>query len=138
MKGFGKKDGIRPEGVRTVPGTGTGRRVAAGVAAFFVTVLLVAEVIVAVSYVVPTMAVVLYQYSTIKLHETIALGDFAVRDMVFLTMLYGAPLFVGCMLAACVEWQVMKKMGRLIWRLVMISVGRGAGRSPAGKGDDGV
>lgn len=141
MKGFGKtKEGPGREGVPAARAGGipVGRRIAAGVAAFFVAILLASEIIVVVSYLTPLMAISLYQYSTIVVNETIALGDFAVRDMVFLLMMYGAPLLVACILLAAAEWAVVKATCRFVWGLVMTSIGRGAGKAPAGKGDKGV
>lgn len=106
-------------------GASVGRRIMCGLAAFFATVLLVSETVVMVSYAVPTMAVMLYSYGRIDLNQTVLISEFAVKDAVLLTMLWVAPVLVMCGLAVLVQWQIMKRAWRLIWRLVMASAGRG-------------
>lgn len=118
-------------------GTSGGRRVVSGLAAFFLTVLLASETVVVVSYAVPTMAILLFQYGQISIDRTVAIGEFAMADAVVLMMMWGAPLLVMCGLAMLVQWQVMKRVWKVIMRFVMVSVGRGEA-GDGRKGDSGV
>lgn len=113
-------------------------RVASFMAGFLLSVLLVSEVIVMVSYVVPAMAVLLFQAQEISIDRTISIADFAMGDLVVLVMMWGSALMTMCILFAIAEWKIICFMCRHIKRL-LLDVMRPGRSVPAddtgGKGD---
>ena len=106
-------------------GTSGLKRCLSFMAGFMLLVLLASEIIVVVSYVVPTFGILLFQAQGITIDRSIAIGDFAMADAVVLCMMWGGPMIVMCILAAMLEWQVIRHAWRWISGFLRAAFGRG-------------
>lgn len=118
--------------VKDGTGKSGGRRIGSFLAAFALGIVLISETIVVVSYVVPTLAILLFQYAQISIDRSVTLANFSMADAIVIGMMWCAPVLVMCGLVTRLQWTVTKRLCRVIWKLVLVSIGRGEE-----KGDEG-
>lgn len=94
------------------------RKIVALTLSFFITVMLVSEVYTMLAYIIPYVAISMFQSTGISVAEGLTFSEFSVGDTVVLCMMWVFPCLCGVGLATAVQWKIICFVVKRVWAML--------------------